>query len=123
MRKGRKIGQSVFVVSSMLSLMCAAHAEESGATLLSLCEPKGADFVVELTRARECIGYIAGTIDSNLYWKTIYGIDSWCFPRGESVEQARLAAVAWLKENQGQLHLPAVILLNKAFAETFPCAE
>ncbi|MDO6825611.1 Rap1a/Tai family immunity protein [Marinobacter sp. 1_MG-2023] len=68
-----------------------------------------------------CVGYVQGATDFNFVQAATKGEGNFCIPQEVAFGQKVRVLVKYLRDNPATLHEPQVLLVIKAFRESFPC--
>jgi hypothetical protein len=111
----RLVAPFVFAVAVVAS--CAAgHAEGTvtGSQLMQACS------ATTVAMDRQCIGYIAGAVDQVSANPSLKG--TLCpLPQGTELKEVKATLVKFGREHADKVGQPAIVLLNEAIKDRYPC--
>ena len=112
----RFLAASSIAALAALVLPRACHAEGTvtGSQLMQACTSKA------VLDDRQCIGYIAGAVDQVSANPALKGV--LCpLPQGTELKDVKAALVKFGQAHHDKVGQPAVVLLNDAIKDRYPC--
>ena len=103
-------------------------AFETGSEFLKECEPGTTKAFSQLTEQEKlfgeaCATYIRGFVGGIRVGEVRTGTKMVCSPAGVEVLHAMKISVKWMNEHTQDLERPAVELIFRSLADTFPCPK